>query len=430
MTTRGATTLKVVGNHGRSSKRRSDAPPAFPIVGIGASAGGLEAFTQLLAAIPSELGMAFVLIQHLDPTHPSRLVEALARKTRMPVHEIEGGMLIEPGHVYVIAPNIEIGLRRGAFVVHPRGHRPGKPAMPIDAFFCALAAERQSQGIGVGVSGTASDGTEGLRAIKAEGGVTIVQDPQTAKFSGMPESALASGVVDLSLPIPTLANEVIRLAHHPYMAPAGGAREVTSQPKSDEDLQTILGSLREAVGVDFSEYKATTLERRIARRMAVCKADTLHDYALLLKGNRVEAQALFDDLLIHVTSFFRDPEVLAALKTHVFPELLKHKAEAPEPIRAWVAGCSSGEEVYSLAIALCEYLDDARVTRPIQIFGTDLSEKAIQKVRAGVYRKGAWAGATPGRLQDFFTKLEAASGSGRGTGISSFLSGTTWPAIR
>ena len=398
--------MKVVGNHGRSSKRRSDAPPAFPIVGIGASAGGLEAFTQLLAAIPSELGMAFVLIQHLDPTHPSRLVEALARKTRMPVHEIEGGMLIEPGHVYVIAPNIEIGLRRGAFVVHPRGHRPGKPAMPIDAFFCALAAERQSQAIGVVLSGTASDGTEGLRAIKAEGGVTIVQDPQTAKFSGMPESALASGVVDLSLPIPKLANELIRLANHPYMAPAGGAREVTSQPRSDEDLQTILGSLREAVGVDFSEYKATTLERRIARRMAVCKADTLHDYALLLKGNRDEAQALFDDLLIHVTSFFRDPEVFAALKTHVFPELLKHKAEAPEPIRAWVAGCSSGEEVYSLAIALCEYLDDARVKRPIQIFGTDLSEKAIQKVRAGVYPESAVTGVSPERLQRFFTKVD------------------------
>ena len=406
---RGETTLKVDRKSGPAVKRRrrDAAPaPAFPIVGVGASAGGLEAFTQLLAPIPSELGMAFVLIQHLDPTHPSRLVEALARKTRMPVHEIKGGMLIEPGHVYVIAPNMEVSLRQGAFVVHPRGHQPGKPAMPIDAFFCALASERHSQAIGVVLSGTASDGTEGLRAIKAEGGVTIIQDPQTAKFSGMPESALASGVVDLSLSIPKLADELIRLAHHPYMVPSGRALEsAAAQPESDEDVQAILGTLREAVGVDFSEYKATTLERRIARRMAVRKADTLHDYALLLQGNSAEAQALFDDLLIHVTSFFRDPEVFAALKTHVFPEILKHKAD-PEPVRAWVAGCSSGEEVYSLAIALCEYLDEAHVKRPIQIFGTDLSEKAVQKVRAGVYPESAVTSVSPERLQRFFTKVE------------------------
>jgi len=400
--------LKVVDSPRPSFKRRRrdvSPAPAFPIVGVGASAGGLEAFTQLLAPIPSELGMAFVLIQHLDPTHPSRLAEALARKTRMPVHEIEGGMLIEPGHVYVIAPNIEVSLRQGAFVVHPRGHRPGKPAMPIDAFFCALAAERHSRAIGVVLSGTASDGTEGLRAIKAEGGVTIVQDPETAKFSGMPESALASGVVDLSLPIPKLANELIRLAHHPYMVPSGPALVSAARPKHDEDLQGILSTLREAVGVDFSEYKESTLERRIARRMAVRKADTLHDYALLLQENRVEAQALFDDMLIHVTSFFRDPDVFEALKTRVFPEILKHKP-ALDPIRAWVAGCSTGEEVYSLAIALSEFLDEARVKRPIQIFGTDLSEMAVRKVRAGVYPESAVTNVSPERLQRFFTKVE------------------------
>jgi two-component system CheB/CheR fusion protein len=409
--------LKVAGNGGPALKRRRKVAsqlgtatrnlpaPSFPIVGIGASAGGLDAFTQLLGPIPPELEMAFVLIQHLDPTHPSRLVEALARKTRMPVHEIEDGMPIEPGHVYVMAPNVEVLLRRGGFALQPRPHRPGKLSLPIDAFFGALAAERGSQAIGVVLSGTASDGTEGLRAIKAAGGVTIVQDPQTAKFSGMPESALASGAVDLSLPIPELANELIRLARHPYMFSSDPRPAGPAQPTSDEDIRTILGSLREAVGVDFSEYKTTTLERRIARRMAVRKCETLHDYALFLQGNKDEAQALFDDLLIHVTSFFRDPEVFDALKTRVFPELLKHKSEQ-DPIRAWVAGCSTGEEVYSLAIALHEFLDATHQTRPIQIFGTDLSEKAVHKVRAGVYPESAVTTLSPERLQRFFTKVE------------------------
>ena len=365
----------------------------------------MEAFTQLLEPLNPQLGMAFVLIQHLEPTHPSRLVEALSRITQMPVQEIRDGMTIEPRNVYVIAPNVEVTLHNDAFVVQPRERRTGKPALPIDVFFRALAAERHSQAIGVVLSGTASDGTEGLRAIRAEGGVTIVQDPRTAKFSGMPESALASGVVDLSLPLGELAAELTRLASHPYLHPSISAPAEALQPNGNGDLQAILGSLRDAVGVDFSEYKETTLDRRIARRMAVHKADTLHDYALLLKGNRDEAQALFDDLLIHVTSFFRDPEVFAALKSTVFPEIVKHKP-APEPIRAWVAGCSTGEEVYSLAIALREFLDETHVNRPIQIFGTDLSEMAVQKVRAGVYPESAVANLSPERLQRFFTKVE------------------------
>jgi two-component system CheB/CheR fusion protein len=399
--------LRSVARQTARKKHKPEARPnpSFPIVGIGASAGGLDAFSQLLGAIPPKLGMAFVLIQHLDPTHPSRLGEALARTTKMPVHEIRDGLIIEPGHVYVIAPNAEVSLLHGAFAVRPREHHPGKPPLPIDTFFRALAADRLSQAIGVVLSGTASDGTEGLRAIKAEGGVTLVQDPQTAKFSGMPESALAAGVVDLSLPIGKLAKELIRLARHPYMVPSGPAPQPAAQPQNDEDVQIILGSLREAVGVDFSEYKATTLERRIARRMAVRKAETLHDYAVLIRQNGGEAKALFDDLLIHVTSFFRDPEVFEALKTHVFPAFLKHKP-VQDPIRAWVAGCSTGEEVYSLAIALCEFLDAAHVKRPIQIFGTDLSETAVQKVRTGVYPENAVTGLSPERLQRFFTKVE------------------------
>jgi len=349
--------------------------------------------------------MAFVLIQHLDPTHPSRLVEALARKTRMPVHEIQDGMPIEPGHVYVMAPNVEVSLRQGGFALQPRPHRPGKLSLPIDFFFCALAAERHAQAIGVVLSGTANDGTEGLRAIKEAGGLTMVQDPQTAKFSGMPQSALASGAVDLALPIPQLAAELIRLAQHPYMAPSSPEVTWPAQAENEADLQAIVGSLRENVGVDFGEYKRTTLERRVARRMAVRKADTLHDYALLLQGNSGEAQSLFDDLLIHVTSFFRDPEVFDALKTQVFPDILKHKS-AQDSIRAWVAGCSTGEEVYSLAMALREFLDETHAKCPMQIFGTDLSEKAVQKARTAIYPESAVTTFGAERLQRFFTKVE------------------------
>lgn len=391
----------------RKSKTQAQEPlrPSFPIVGVGASAGGLEAFIQLLGPIPPKLGMAFVLIQHLDPTHPSRLVEALARKTEMPVHEIQDGMMVEAGNAYVIPPNAEVSLLRGTFAVLPREHRPGKPALPIDVFFRALAADRRAQAIGVVLSGTARDGTEGLRAIKVEGGVTLVQDPETAKFRGMPESAVASGVVDLALPIPDLARELIRLARHPYMFAPGEEAESSPQPESDADWRKVLVALRDAVGVDFSEYKETTIRRRLARRMAVRKADTLRDYAVLLQENGEEAQALFDDILIHVTSFFRDAELFAALRARVFPEILKHK-HAQDPIRMWVAGCSTGEEAYSLAISLCEFLGDTRSKRPIQIFGTDLSEAAIGRVRAGVYSDSAVSNLSPEQLQRFFTRVE------------------------
>ena len=347
--------------------------------------------------------MAFVFIQHLDPTHPSRLVEALVRKTDMHVQEIQDGMIVEPGNVYVIPPNTEVSVLGGAFAVGPRTRPPGKPHLPIDVFFRALGAERRSQAIGVVLSGTASDGTEGLRAIKSEGGVTLVQDPKSAKFAGMPESALAAGVVDLSLAIPDLARELIRLARHPYLA--ASATDPPPQPESDVDFQKVLVALRDVVGVDFSAYKQTTIRRRLARRMAVRKVDALQEYTALLQGNAEEGQALFDDILIHVTSFFRDAEVFAALKAHVFPEILKHKP-ATGPIRMWVAGCSTGEEVYSVAISLFEFLEGTRSKRPIQIFGTDLSEAAIQRVRAGVYPDSAVSNLNAKQLQLFFARVE------------------------
>jgi two-component system CheB/CheR fusion protein len=377
--------------------------PSFPIAGIGASAGGLEAFTQLLGSIPANTGMAFVLIQHLDPTHPSLLAQALAKATKMPVHEIQDGATPEPDHVYVIAPNTDIGLFKGAFTVLPREHT-GKPHLPIDFFFRALAAERGGQAIGMVLSGTASDGTEGLRAIKAEGGVTLVQDPQTAKFSGMPQSAASSGVADLILPIPELAREIVRLARHPYVF--GQAVEPLALQEHDADLKKVFVLVRHAVGVDLSEYKETTVKRRLARRLALRKIETVREYTRALRDDAGEAQALFDDLLIHVTSFFRDVEVFDTLKRSVFPAIMKHK-QAGEPIRMWVTGCSTGEETYSLAIALLECLGDPPPENPIQIFGSDISDRAIEKARAGFYPDSAVSHLRPEQLRRFFTKVDA-----------------------
>jgi two-component system, chemotaxis family, CheB/CheR fusion protein len=377
-------------------------PPSFPIVGIGASAGGLEAFTQLLGALPPDTGMAFVLIQHLDPTHPSLLAQALTKATRMRVEEIQDGVTLKPDQVYVIAPNTNVGVLQGAFTVLPREH-PGKLNLPVDFFFRSLAAERRSGAIGIVLSGTASDGTEGLRAIKAEGGVTLVQDPRTAKFGGMPQSALTAGVVDLSLPIPELANELQQLARHPYLY--GKALEPVPRRKDAEDLKKILLLVRNVVGVDLTEYKETTIRRRLARRLALHKLETFADYAKFLQEQAGEARALFDDVLIHVTSFFRDPEVFEALTQRIFPSILKHK-RAGEPIRMWVPGCSTGQEVYSLAMALLEALGDPPQDRPIQIFGSDISTWAIDQARAGVYPESAVADVSPTRLRRFFTEVD------------------------
>ncbi|MCU1282338.1 MAG: Sensor protein, partial [bacterium] len=373
---------------------------SFPIVGIGASAGGLEAFTQLLGDLPSDTGMAFVLIQHLDPTHSSFLADALAKATTMPVSQAEDGRRIEPNHVYVIPPNADIGILHGLLTLLPRDDEARKPHLPIDFFFRALAADRGSHAIGVVLSGTASDGTEGLKAIKAENGITFAQDPKSAKFGGMPHSALNAGVVDYSLTLPALAQELARLSRHPYIAARHGAPQ-----KSDHStLNKIFVIVRNAVGVDFSEYKAATFERRLARRMALRQVETLQEYLLLLQREPDEVRSLHEDVLIHVTSFFRDPDVFESLKAQAFPEILKKKAESA-PIRAWVAGCSTGEEVYSLAIALLEFMGPAR-SHAIQIFGSDVSQTSIEKARHGVYADSVMRDVGDERRRRYFSKVE------------------------
>jgi chemotaxis methyl-accepting protein methylase/signal transduction histidine kinase/chemotaxis response regulator CheB len=379
---------------------------SFPIVGVGASAGGLEAFTQLLKHLPSDSGMAFVLIQHLDPTHTSYLREALSGATEMPVHLAEDGALVTPDHVYVIPPSADIAILAGRLTLQLRTEaRPEdsrKQHLPVDFFLCALAAERGRHAIGVVLSGTASDGTEGLKAIKAADGITFAQEPGSAKFGGMPRSAIDAGVVDYCLPLPELAEELVRLSRHPYVA----ARPAAA-PRSDEATLTgILALLRSAVGVDFTEYKAPSFERRLSRRMALRRVETLSEYLTFLHSEPEEARLLYEDLLIHVTSFFRDPEVFESLKTHVFPEILKGREEGADsaPLRLWVAGCSTGEEVYSLGIALLEFLGDS--SRPIQIFGSDLSGKAVEKARSGLYADSEMGGVSDDRRKHYFTKAD------------------------
>jgi two-component system CheB/CheR fusion protein len=416
----GNETVKRPGQRSRGatpvSKNRGGATPgapgaSFPIVGVGASAGGLEAFTQLLGRLPANSGMAFVLIQHLDPTHRSFLGEALARATAMPVSQAEDGVEVEADHVYVIPQNADIGIEHARLKLVPRPEEPRPPHLPIDFFFRALAADLGSRAIGVVLSGTASDGTEGLRAIKEEGGITFAQDPWTAKFGGMPRSAIDAGVVDYGLTIAQLVDELVRLSHHPYVLAARKESEESAASTAPEAgatesvLAEIFAVVKHGVKVDFSEYKAPTIERRLARRMALRRVESREGYLELLRSDPDEVRAFYEDTLIHVTSFFRDPAAFEGLKTKAFPAILGQKPQGA-PVRLWVAGCSTGEEVYSLIITLLEYLGDTAHAHPIQIFGSDLSERAIDRARAGIYADGAVGAISDERRRRYFTKIE------------------------
>jgi chemotaxis methyl-accepting protein methylase/signal transduction histidine kinase/chemotaxis response regulator CheB len=343
--------------------------------------------------------MAFVIIQHLDPTHTSFLAEALTKETSMPVSQAEHGKLVEPNNVYVIPPNADIAIVHGRLTLFPRSSSARKLHLPVDFFFRALAEDLGSHAIGVVLSGSASDGTEGLKAIKAANGITFAQDPKTAKFGGMPHSAIDAGVVDYSLPVAAIARELVRLSNHPYEA-AGRTPPERNDPGT---LHKIFDLVRRSAGIDFSEYKAPTFERRLSRRMALRQVEDLQAYLSILQREPEESQSLYEDILVHVTSFFRDPEVFEALKTRVFPEILKQKAEGV-PVRLWVAGCSTGEEVYSLAIALLEFMGDGYRTHAVQIFGSDVSEKAIEKARLGVYSDSAMQEMSDERRRHYFTK--------------------------
>jgi two-component system, chemotaxis family, CheB/CheR fusion protein len=381
--------------------------PRFQIVGIGASAGGLEAFTQLLRQLPSDPGMAFVLVQHLDPSQPSFLREALAKTTGMTVSQPDDGTLVEPNHVYVIPPGADISMRHGLLVLSPRRRERRSPHLPVDFLFASLADEQGSHAIGVVLSGNGSDGTEGLRAIKAEGGMTFAQDPKSAKFDEMPRSAIDAGVVDHALAIPELATELQRSSGHASAASVTSASVAASasSPSADDStaLAQIVVAVREGVGVDFSEYKRPTFKRRLARRMARRRVDGLREYLSLLRVDPKEIHALCEEVLIHVTSFFRDAATFEVLASQIIPAILKGKP-AGMPVRFWVAGGSTGEEVYSLAIVLLEALGEA--SRPVQVFGSDISEATIAKARMGVYPDVALQHVSEERRRRFFVKTE------------------------
>ncbi|MBH8562666.1 PAS domain-containing protein [Nostoc sp. CENA67] len=376
----------------------------FPIVGMGASAGGLEAFTQLLSHLPVDTGMAFVLVQHLSPSHKSLLSDILSRTTQMPVTEVQNGMSVEPNHVYVIPPNAKMTISQGVLKLSPREKTRGYN-MTVDAFFISLAEERGSKAIAVVLSGGDADGSRGLEAIKGEGGITFAQTSETATVSSMPNTAIASGHVDFILTPKEIAEELTKISRHPYIKNTTQVKSVEVLPQAEDALGTIFSLLRSAKGVDFSQYKQTTLKRRILRRMILYKFERLEDYLRYLEDNPAEVSALYQDVLISVTSFFRDPEVFEALKTKVFPIVAKDRT-AESHIRIWVAGCSTGEEAYSIAICLLEYLANQGISQPIQIFATDINEAAIEKARNGIYKQNQILDVSPERLQRFFVQVE------------------------
>ena len=398
------------GNAAPTAVRSEDAeaistPPsekrADPLVaGVGASAGGLEAFTELLSNLPDDTGLAFVLIQHLDPAHESHLTELLSKATKMPVSEVKGETRAKANHVYVIPPRYNLSITDGD--LHTSRRPESGRNMPVDSFFLSLAADLGSEAIGVILSGTGTDGTLGLQAIKAAGGVTFAQEKQTAKFDGMPASAIAAGVTDFVLPPAEIARQLAAFA--------GAARipnelRLTTEQPAEAELKKILRLLRNYKGIDFTHYKPGTLRRRIQRRMAFRGFKELEDYSRDIERNHAEADALCESFLITVTAFFREPAVFEELKKRVFPALVKNRGPE-DPIRIWVPGCSTGEEAYSIAICLTEFLEEAGVSFPFEVFATDISEAAIEVARAGVYTDASLAHVSSRHLGRFFTKVE------------------------
>ncbi len=396
---------EATGEHQNDFASGSQGRVPFPVVGIGASAGGLEACQILLRTLPANLGMAYIFVPHLDPSRESAFREILARTTSMPVIEVTDGMAVKRDHVYVIPRNCEMRMVRGVLhITQPEHARPVNTI--IDIFFRSLAIDQGSNIIGIVLSGTASDGTLGLTAIKGEGGITFAQD-SSAKYDGMPASAIASGSVDLVLPPDALARELTRIASHPYVSGVGLELDSDSGEIKDAQMGQLFSILRRTTRVDFSEYKRPTIGRRVARRMALHKIERLGEYVALLLHDLVEVDALYQDLLINVTSFFRDPEAFEALKRVVYPELVRNALDHNLPIRIWVPGCSSGEEPYSLAISLMEFLDEERTELPVQIFGTDLSATAISRARVGLYKDAIATDVSAVRLRRYFHHVDS-----------------------
>ncbi len=379
-------------------------PAPFPVVGVGASAGGLEAFMKMAAQFSADFGGAIVFVPHLSAAHKSDLVQIISRISKLPVSEVVAGASPQRGHLYVIPSSEDVTLIGGLFVLQSRsGGLP--PHMPIDTFLTSLADQKKSQAIGVILSGTGADGTLGLCALRNEGGITIVQSEDTAKFSEMPLSAgLAVGGADFVLPPEKIVEQLERLCGDPVFLHAVTKPDGVFDFK-ESSLSELFKLLRKETGADFSNYKGGTIGRRITRRMILLRARSLEEYVDLVKSNPKEARLLFNDLLINVTSFFRDPDVFDGLRTTIFPALMKNYS-AGNPIRIWVPGCATGEEAFSIAMSFMDFLQANKFPLDFQIFATDISSPSITKARTGFYRDDCLATVSEEYRQKFFTKVD------------------------
>lgn len=386
----------------RSKNKQMIARPSssdFPVVGVGASAGGLEAFKRLIRAIPESSGMAFILVQHLEPNHESMLTEILQKNTSIPVEEVTDNVHVEPNHIYIIPSNKLLTAYDGRLRLQPRPEN--KKSLPIDVFFTSLAEVHGSHAIGVVLSGTASDGTQGLKAIKERGGLTFAQEQESAAFPGMPQSAIDTGLVDFIL---TPEEIPLQLARSSGEFKDGAAAGGELRRDQEDAFRRVLILLRLRKDTDFTYYKQTTIRRRIERRMGLNKIKTITAYLAFFKENSAEQDLLYQDLLIPVTGFFRDPETFATVRESLLPLLFAGKSQ-DNPLRIWIAGCSTGQEAYSLAICLREYQDASNASYRIQIFSTDISERSIAFARQGVYSKADVTGLSPEQLESYFEKV-------------------------
>ena len=377
---------------------------SFTVVGIGASAGGLEALTEFFRNVPAGCGSAFIVIAHLAPDYASLLPELLQKQTAMNVIQAKNGTPVKPDNAYVIPPGKDLAILHGTLHLTDISQARGTH-MAIDSFFQTLALDQGSNAVAVVLSGTGTDGTSGIRAVKEELGMVMAQTAETAKYGGMPASAIATGLVDLILPPAEMPEHLMKYAKHRNRK-GGGAITLTERGNS-EALQEIFILLRNRTNHDLSQYKKNTLYRRIEKRMHVQQIDSISDYVKYLRESKLETDLLFKELLIGVTSFFRDPEAFAILQTKILPGLLARMPEG-EPFRVWVPGCSTGEEACSIAIVLHECMDAVKTHCTIQVFGTDLNASAVETARAGLYPSSICADVTPDRLNRYFSKEEGA----------------------
>jgi two-component system CheB/CheR fusion protein len=386
------------------SPPEAETADTFPIVALGASAGGLEALESFFSNMPAEPGVSFVVIQHLSPGTKSVMRELLQAKTKMAVHLVENGIKIEPNKIYVNPPGMEVSLLgRTLCSTAPGGVK--APLFPIDSFFRSIAESEKEKAICVILSGTGTDGTLGLRAVKEEGGVVIVQDANQAKFDGMPRSAVGTGLVNMVLPVGKMAEAILSYVKRPHIMVSEESERVHKALQNV--MERVLLLIRDRTGVDFRDYKQSSIRRRIERRMAAHQIDSIEDYYRYLEGNPPEAEALHKDFLIGVTRFFRDPEAFEVLSEKVVLELIQKKRQG-STLRIWVPGCSTGEEAISIAMLFFEYIEKLNVHHSVQIFGTDLDPSAIERARLGEYPESIVSDVSEERLERFFVKSQNA----------------------